>query len=388
MGSVLDFERYGGELQRQLLRRIGYTNGLHRIRRFSRVVEYLYPAMPTSVPMLVQILIREENLRSDREQASARTLRGRKYSQGIVDVAQALLLIEKFGPKISLSSQGYACHALVQLADESVLDAFLMQKVIDSDGEYSLNILQLIAEGISDVSAMGRELTERFIALIRFKARWVTERVRESYSQRILAGMLSDAEKKFRRATERVGGTLFLRHTVSPRVEWLADLGCVVCDDAGAPCITERGRSVLNELRALGGLRSTFVCLPLDEWLASQLSLPNVFAGASCEDFSWRLVAAFHSVELVDQPLPPSRELLDYVRSVYDYVKLANFNEADALSLFEVLAATHACHGGVVRRRQFEAALVQLVREFPAETFKLSKRRGQGFYIALKKSVR
>ena len=388
MASVLNFERYGGELQRQLLRRIGYTNGLHRIRRFSRVVEYLYAAMPTSVPMLVQILMREENLRSQRKRTPERTLRGRKYAQGIVDVAQALLLIERFGPKISLSSQGYACHALVQLADESVLDAFLMQKVIDSDGEYSLNILQLISEGISSVSAMGRKLTERFIALIQFKASWVTERVRESYSQRTLAAMLSDAEKKFRHATERNGGDLFLKHTVSPRVEWLVDLGCVVCDDAGVHCITERGRSVLNELRALGGWRRTFVFLPFDGWLTSQLSLPNLLTGESCEDFSWRLVAAFHSVEPVDQPLPAARELLAFVRSVYDDVKLANFNEADALSLFEVLAATHACHGGVVRQRQFEAALAQLIREFPAEAFKLSKRRGHGLYIALKKSVR
>src|SRR5713101_3768995 len=87
MASVLDFDRYANDLQRQLLRRIGYTNGLHKIHRFSRVVEYLFSTMPTSVPMLAEVIIREENKRiAD----SGRPLGGKKYAVGIVDVASAL----------------------------------------------------------------------------------------------------------------------------------------------------------------------------------------------------------------------------------------------------------------------------------------------------------
>ncbi len=387
MANVLDFERYSGELQRQLLRRIGYTNGLHKIRRFPRIVEYLYPVMPTSVPLLVQILIREENLRSETADGPDRPLKGQKYAQGIIDVAQALLLIEKFGPKVSLSSQGYACHAITHSADESVLDAFLTQKVIDSDGEYSLNILRLVSEGLTDALMIGRALTERFIELIQFKAKWAAEQVQESFARRTLTTMLSEAEKVFRRATEKDGADLFLKHTVTPRLEWLKDLGCISYEESSSPDVTVAGASLLKALNDLGACQQRFVCLPFDEWLVSQLSLPNIYDTSGGEDFSWRLVAACHAQQPFDQRPPPSADLLDFVRSIYPLVKLVNFNEADALSIYEVLAATNARAGRVVHQQEFEAALTLLVREFPSDIFKLSKRRGRGLYIALKKSA-
>src|SRR2546426_700913 len=141
MASVLSLERYAADLSRQLLRRIGYTNGLHKIRRFARVVEYVYPIMPTSARQLAQIIIREENKRAADKETQ---LRGADYASGIIDVAKALLLLERFGPKIALSSQGYACHALVQTGcEQSVIDSFLFHKTIEADGEYTLNILRL-----------------------------------------------------------------------------------------------------------------------------------------------------------------------------------------------------------------------------------------------------
>lgn len=387
MASVLDFERYSSDLQRQLLRRIGYTNGLHKIRRFPRVVEYLYPVMPTSVPMLVQILIREENIRSDVSDGPGRPLKGRKYAQGIVDVAQALLLIDKFGPKISLSSQGYACHALTQTTAAGV-DPFLMQKVIDSDGEYSLNILKLVSEGVVEVPAIGNELRERFVALIAFKAKWAAEEIRDRFSQRAVTALLTDAERGFRRATEKDGATLFLKHTVAPRLEWLVDLGCIGHDTAGLPTVTPPGRLVLKALHDLGASHQRFVCLPLDEWLASQLSLPNICGQLPAEDFAWRLVAAKYAGQpVLEAAPPPPADLLLFVRSIYDLVKLINFNEADALSIYEVLAAIEARQGRVLHQRVFEEALARLVREFPGAIVKLSKRRGRGLYIALKKSA-
>src|SRR5258706_7544685 len=386
MANVLEFEGYSGELQRQLLRRIGYTNGLHKIRRFARVAEYLYPVMPTSLPMFVQILIREENARAERDGALERPLNGRKYAQGIVDVAQALLLIERFGPKLSLTSQGYACHGIAHSTDESTMDAFLMQEVIESDGEYSLNVLRLVSEGALDVEQIGRELKERFIALIQFKTKWVLDEVRESFAQRTLKTLLSEAERVFRKATDKRGADLFLKHTVAPRLEWLADLGCVSHGESRVPEVTSSGRSLLNALHEMGSWRETFVCLPLDEWLASQLSLPND-CEALGDDSSCRLVAARHTAQPSDQAPPPPSELLDFVRRVYGFVKLANFNEADALSIYEVLAATQASQGRVLHRREFEQALTTLAREHPAEVFRLSKRRGRGLYIALKKSA-
>src|SRR6266852_2566946 len=193
MASVLDFERYNAELDRQLLRRIGYTNGLHKIRRFARVVEYLYSIMPTSAALLAQVIIREENAKADTRE---RQLKGTKYAVGIVEVAQALTLIERFGRKLSLSSQGYACHALnEQTVPEQVLDAFLLEKVIESDGECTLNILRIVSEGTVDLAGIGESLMTRLLALIAFKRRWTEEKLLDRFSQRAVLSLLEDAQK-------------------------------------------------------------------------------------------------------------------------------------------------------------------------------------------------
>ena len=83
--------------------------------------------------------------------------------------------------------------------------------------------------------------------------------------------------------------------------------------------------------------------------------------------------------------MPDHISLLAKIKSIYPFVKLANFNEADALSIYEVIATREAAQGRVLSQITFEQVLVELVREFPSDIFKLSKRRGRGLYIALKR---
>jgi|HubBroStandDraft_2_1064218.scaffolds.fasta_scaffold05216_3 hypothetical protein len=387
MASVLDFERYNADLQRQLLRRIGYTNGLHKIRRFARVVEYLYSIMPTSIRVLAQVIIREENKQIGPNDAP---LKGKEYAAGIVDVAGGLGLTEKFGPKIALSSEGYACHALT--VDESsnnqeLIDDFLLERLIESDGEYVLNILRIISEGTTDVMKIGLLLTERFIGIIDFKERWVEDSGASRYARSVLGGLLGDARKKFEKAVTIVAGgkgsvDFFYRHTVVPRIEWLRDLGLIEQANS-SPRVSPKGKALLAELRRTGLWTKQAIVLPLDSWLAKQLQLSNVL---DTPDFGWRLVAACHADE------PPSISilydhitLLAAVKRMYPAVKLANFNEADALSIYHVLAAYEAREGRLLSETVFEQSLRTLVEEFPSDLFKLSKRRGRGLYIALKR---
>lgn len=405
MASVLDFERYKAELDRQLLRRIGYTNGLHKIRRFARLVEYLYPIMPTSAALLAQVIIREENARPDEGE---RQLKGTKYAIGIVDVAQALTLLERFGRKISLSSQGYACHALNQHGVPSqALDVFLLEKVIESDGECSLNILRILSEGVADVREIGGALMRRLLAIIGFKRRWVQEKLLDRFSQRAVALLLDEAQKTLQRAinpTKTIVGRsrerspsgslsespieFFYKHTVNPRLEWLEDLGCVFSPRGGHLAVTSAGENLLSQLRQMGGWEEDFVFLPLDPWLSSQLGIPNFYNDDAAREFSWRLVASTRSSgPSYSNILQNHLGLLDRIKSTYAAVKLANFNEADALSIYEVLASEEAAEGKVLSQVEFEKVLADLVAGFPSEIFKLSKRRGRGLYIALKKSA-
>jgi hypothetical protein len=393
MASVLDFERYHDQLDRQLLRRIGYTNGLHKIHRFARVVEYLYPIMPTSARVLAQVIIAEENKRTAE---GARQLKGSKYAIGIVDVAQALTLIERFGTKLSLSSQGYACHALnTYYSSSSAMDAFLLEKTIEIDGECTLNILRLVKEGTSDVVGIGNSLMTRLLAIIDFKLRWTAEFVQDRFSQRAITTLLTDAKNALQRAINPVKSPIskspvefFYKHTVNPRLEWLQDLGCLQSAPSGHPTVTESGMNLLSQIEKIGGYHADFIFLPLDYWLADYLSLPNLYPDESVKDFAWHLVAS------TQKPYPsPSTiyenhaQFLEQIRSVYPAVKLANFNEADALSLYEVFAAREAAEGRLLAHAGFDQALAQLVEQFSSEIFKLSKRRGAGLYIALKGSA-
>jgi hypothetical protein len=392
MASVLDFERYHDQLDRQLLRRIGYTNGLHKIRRFARVVEYLYPIMPTSARVLAQVIIEEENKRNEE---GGRTLKGSKYAIGIIDVAQALTLIEKFGPKLSLSSQGYACHGLNQGGfPDPVIEAFLLEKTIEADGECTLNILRLVKEGAHDIQNIGSQLMNCLLAIIDFKLQWASQHIDDRFSQRAITTLLKDAQKTLQRALNTSKGhrekspiEFFYKHTVNPRLEWLEDLGCIH-STAGSPAVTASGINLLNTVKELGGCHADFIFLPLDSWLAEHLSLPNFYPNQAAKDLTWHLVAATRQSKPETSALCDNHiELLEQIKQLYPAVKLANFNEADALSLYEPLAAREAVQGKILSHTQFDETLTQLVEEFPAEIFRLSKRRGTGLYIALKKSA-
>jgi len=393
MASILEFERYKSDLNRQLLRRIGYTNGLHKIRRFARLVEYVYPIMPTSVRVLAQVIIQEENKRTEELGEGDRQLQGKKYATGIVDVAQALTLLEKFGTKIALSSQGYACHALNQREElTGALQAFLLERIIQSDGECVLNILRLVNEGYTHVAEIGDVLMQRFLSLIDFKRKWVAENIKDHFSERTLTVLLDEALRTLEKAvkppaTGKSTVEFFYKHTVNPRLEWLSDLGCLH-GNSGAPIVTHAGESVLEQIRVLGGWNERFVFLPLDPWLTTELDFPSLYPPGADANLTWRLVAASHSSQpTVSRFLEDHVSLLDEIKLIYPAVKLVNFNEADALSLYEVFAAKEAAAGRVLPQSEFEQTLTDLVDEFPNDVFKLSKRRGRGLYIALKKSA-
>jgi hypothetical protein len=108
---------------------------------------------------------------------------------------------------------------------------------------------------------------------------------------------------------------------------------------------------------------------------------------AEVPDFGWSLVAAScgGSTPLISTLDNPHTLLLDSIKRTYASVKLANFNEADALSIYHVFAAHEALNGRLLLELAFERSLAILVQEFPSELFKLSKRRGRGLYIALKR---
>lgn len=153
MAGILEVGQLLPSISRELLRRIGYTNGLSDIWRFARVVEYLYPLIPCPVPLLREVIRDEE-----------KTISGVKYAQGVVDVARALGLLEQVGTKLSLSARGYALHGLEQLGlTKSSQRAFLLMSIMEFDGECTLNLLDLYTSGYREVPDVGKQLVDRLL---------------------------------------------------------------------------------------------------------------------------------------------------------------------------------------------------------------------------------
>lgn len=386
MSSVLAFERHQAEINRQILRRIGYTNGLHRIRRFTRVVEYVFDIVSTSRSLLVQTIIERE---AQLERPDSRKLTGPKYVQGIIDVAVALGLLERFGPKIALSSEGYACHCLsiTDGAESRALDAFLFRRIVACDGEYSLNVLQLAAEGKRAVVDVGVALLERFLRVIAIKEAWA-ETIANSFAKRIVSSLLKEARQKLLQSIDNASQSadFFYKHTAAPRIEWLVDLG-LLTSEGDQLLLSAAGAATLAEIRRQSLLQQDVIVLPLDDWLRTELALPSqpVRDAANWDE---QLCAAAYGPSVVAgaASYPDDQGLLETLYALYEHVKLQGFNEADVLSAFEVLAARSATSGHAMDRTAFEDRVRKAIAARPADVFKLTKRRGHGFYFAFKRA--
>jgi hypothetical protein len=381
MPSLLEFKRYSQDLDRQLLRRIGYTNGLHHIERFARVVEYVYPIIPCSELLLREIIMHREKTATE-EQA----IKGTKYAQGVVDVARALGLLEKVGPKLSLTGQGYALHAIKCSLNshEDGVKLFLFVCILNSDGEYTLNILRLIDEGWHDTQTLGEELLrKRIFSLMRFKEEWA-QQLPDKASRDVTLGLLTKAKRILEKALSKGRVDLFFKHTINPRRGWLRDLGYIEQTSNSSAELTPTGHRVLDYMDRRGCNRPDFTFLPLSEWLASTLGLPNF---VSAEDFFWGTAAfGISGLKATSDLADDTRVLLGKIKEIYPYVKLVGFNEAEVSSLYEVLACSEATKGMILPRSDFDKALQKAFEVYPDEIFRLSKRRGVGSYIALKRA--
>ncbi|MBT9132776.1 MAG: hypothetical protein DDT33_01305 [Firmicutes bacterium] len=377
---------------RELLRRIGYTNGLFDIWRFARVVEYLYPRIPCAVPVLREMIIEEE-----------KAVGGAKYAQGVVDVARALGLLEQVGTKLSLSARGYALHALEQLDfTGECRKTFLLMSVMELDGECTLNLLDLYTSGHREVADVGKHLMARLFWIMDAKQEWAKAKLYPRFVRDTILGELSKARSKLEDAldtskkrlnlsrtpikerilTPEQRVSLFLEHTVTPRRGWLLDLGCMEENETGfVP--TEVGTHLLDALRANGCYHDGRVILPLSESLADALQVENFSDGT---DLFWRLtaIAVGTSANVVRYK---HQDLISHIKAMYQHVKLYGFNEAESASVFHVLSTMEALRGHYIPHAEFEQQISELARLFSNEMFLLGQRRGQGNYIALKRGT-
>lgn len=401
MAGILQLNRNRATIRRELLRRIGYTNGLHDILRFARVVEYLHPIIPASTSALKAEIAERENDRAIRGQPK---LSPNKYVQGIIDVTRALGLVDKVAERLSLSDRGYALFAILKSHHaDAGRRAFLLMSVLDSDGEYLLNLLDLIDTGITPTVELGKNLMNRMFDIIDFKTEWAQTGVKSNIAADAIRGELNDARRVLEEAldpdrkvlsktrtinsqhrlspSERVNR--FLEHTVVPRREWLIDLG-LLKHDSGTQELTAAGQRLLHFFQDAGcrGRKDErpFYYLPLSNFLSEVLDAENT---ADPSDIFWRAVCTSETGTATAVTIA-GRDLLNRISAIYQHVKLYGFNEAETSAIFHALSCEEAINGRYLKEDGFESILSDLTRRYPKEIFRLSKRRGIGGYIALR----
>lgn len=387
--SMLSFDQQRPLIRKELSRRIGYTNGLHDIYRFARVVNYLHSVAPASVTTLRQLIMDKEGIR------------GPKYADGVIDSARALDLIYKVGGQLTPSDKGYALYATQQMSGlNHTAEALLLNAVLECDGEATLNILDILSLGVPTEST-GPMLMDRFLSIIDARERFARQSieskvVRDSILQDLteskerLASALDVDNKRARTWStyrEGLGMTAeqkinrFYEHTWKPRRGWLKDLGCIEETARNRFTVTERGRRLLTFFRQSSCYRNSIVLLPFSPQVSEILGAPEPIP---TPDLYWRAVAAYFS----NEPLPAqlsNHELYHWIKHIYPHVKLHLFNEATVESVYSVLAARLAVDGQHQQRQVFEEQLEWVSRTFPDEVYRLRQRYGGSGYITLRK---
>ena len=389
--AILSLIQQRARMRSELSRRIGYTNGLHDIYRFARVVRYLHEISPAPIPALRAIIL-------DRE-----PVQGPKYTDGVIDVARALGLVHKSGTNLTLSDNGYALYAVQQIdRSTEAVRALLLHSVLETDGDASLNLLDLVAAGV-DSDSVGKVLVQRLLRILELRTAWTEENIDAKVVRDITLQELADSKQRLAAAVDvtrkrasswsayREERTLtveqrierFYRHTVNPRRGWLKDLKCI--HEEGHQCyVTNAGQQILAAVRAASCYSDSVVVPPLSLEVSELL---GVTSSEGTKDLLWRAVASSFGHPAQPVHLSPD-ELIQSLVQIFPHVKFHVFNEAAIESIYGTLAAQLATSGHYVGRDLFDNYLDATLAKFPDKIYRLRQRHGRTGYITMKSSLR
>lgn len=390
--TMLRLGREQPRIRRELSRRIGYTNGLHDIFRFARVVTYAHSIAPATDASLRAAIMDSEQVK------------GTKYVDGVIDAARALGLLTKVGGRLTLSDKGYALYGVQQMSKSPELQrAMMLNAVLDSDGEATLNLLDLIASGVSS-SSLGKSLFERMLRIIDLRREWAEEKIPIKLVRDVILGDLADSRSRLEKAiaidrkptqshtwsTYREGQRLtaeqrvqrFYDHTINPRRGWLRDLGCIEEQGRNQYWITEAGKRLLNSFKRASCYSTSVFILPLSPDL---MDLLGVGLHDSTHDLFWYATASYYANPAIQAQLTTT-EHFKLINSIYPHVKLHLFNEATIESLYHVISSLLAVKGQYIGRSIFEKQLDDVGQAYPGSMYRLRQRYGGSGYIAMKTS--
>ena len=342
--SMFGLVQQRARIKDELSRRIGYTNGLHDIFRFARVVTYLHSIGPASVPSLRSAILEQEE-----------SVGGTRYADGVIDVSRALGLLDKAGTKLTLSDKGYALHAVQQMnaPDESV-GAMLLHAVLESDGDATLNLLDILSFDANTSASLGELLVGRLLRILTLRESWTNEHIESKFVRDMILQELTESKRRLATAVDidrkeaqswsayREERSLtpeqkverFYAHTVNPRRGWLKDFGCIQQQGREKYHVTEKGFRLLASFKEAACYSESVFVLPLSVKVTQLLGLTP---SSDSKDLCWKAIAS----SLVDPPLTAHlspQKLFSFIETIYPHVKFHVFNEAAIESIYDAMA--------------------------------------------------
>ena len=387
--SLLLLTQNRSRLRRELSRRIGYTNGLHDIFRFARVVSYLHPIAPASGMSLRGAIIQQE------------AIQGRKYADGVIDVAAALGLLAKTAGKLTLADRGFALHAVGQMENQrQATTALLLHAVLERDGDATLNLLDILATGAAPED-VGHMLMTRLFQVLNCREQWAQTHIQSKLAKDMVINDLQNSKDRLAAAVELSHSDdrslhasnhmnslrrnqkdiqRFYDHTINPRRTWLKDLGCVDQPDRACYTITEEGDRMLNTFKQSGCYMGSVFVLPFSLQVSQLLGLSS---SDHSTDLLWQSTITHFRSNIASSDLS-SIDYLALVKRIYPHVRLPMFNEATVDSIYEAILAQFAISGQYIDRQDFVKNLTHLSREHPDKIYQLRSRQDGSGYIALR----
>ena len=397
MTSILEYQRHKERFQKELFRRIGYTNTLYQIFRFGDIVKETHQLFPVSQTVVVR-----------RIQEVHPELNDLKYATGIIDVLGALNVTKRVGPRVVLTHRGRVLAAVIQQPwYENIRSHFFLKSVLEADGDYILNLLSLIpgTQGDSEsVRKLGITFFRRLLDLLDCRREEVaraipTKLVREvaikqiqAFSDSIRYDILNESrpsktlsleerlrrlraaksQKKRRREDEP---TETLRHTLDPRRGWLADLGLVTRDEEKNYQLTAAGTSLLKQVRADGFELDNLLRVPFSSPLAQALDIKDVVSIPN--DYFHQVVAYVYSGAPPREYSGAIEDFLKDLRFFFELTRLKRFNQAEIPALYECIVLKAANEGQLLSEGKFQELLNDVLATYADQVYRVTGRYGQ-----------
>lgn len=386
--STLSLIQQRSRIKSELSRRIGYTNGLHQIFRFAKVVNYLHRIAPASVASLRSIILERESVN------------GTKYADGVIDVARALGLIHKVGTKLTLSDLGYALYAVQKLnKSNETTKALLLHSVLVYDGDATLNLLDILADS-TNTASHGKLLVERLLRILEYRQHLAEQNLNAKFARDMLLQEFSESKRRLaaavdinrkqtqswsayreeRRLTAEQRLERFYAHTVNPRRGWLKDLGCIQKQGQHQYRVTNEGNRILAFFKDESCYSESVFILPFSVEVSELL---GISASEGKRDLFWRAIAAYFQGPEMSVHLSTD-EYFHRIERIYPHVKFHLFNEAAIESVYDTLAAQLAIGGKYIKHRLFANLLRSSLAKFPDRLHHLRQRHGRSGYIRIK----